>query len=81
MKRHATPTFFKGAQSVRTSEYWQMAVVFESQPPFYKREQVERRCKAPSNALGRQRSAFACEGFDSLPPFYLVSLTIYSLHL
>ena len=33
MKRHYTPTFFKGAQSVRTSEYWQMAVVFESQPP------------------------------------------------
>ena len=28
-------TFFKGAQSVGTSEYWQMAVVFESQPPFY----------------------------------------------
>ena len=40
------PAFFKGAQSVRTSEFWQMAVVFESQPPFY-----------------------------------LVSLTIHSLHL
>ena len=43
MKRHTTPTPFKGAQSVRTwlnvkhgniFERMAMAVVFESQPPF-----------------------------------------------
>lgn len=30
----------KGAQSVRTSEFWQMAVVFESQPPFYNKNLI-----------------------------------------
>ena len=85
------PISFKGAQSVRTSEYWQMAVVFESQPPFYiavtlAMEASHRCVHGNSYSFYPLPRAYGNEyelvwWFDSTLCYYLVSLTIHSLHL